>query len=159
MSIPTRLSSYLDQHGVPYEICPHRLSRCSDETARSAHIPPHQLAKSVILEDDDGYVMAVVPGDRNVQVGQLARLLGRRQLRLSDEASIARVFDDCHRGAVPALGMAWGVETIVDDELDGGDVVYVEAGDHESLLRIGSAQFQALMRPARHGHFAGARTH
>lgn len=158
MSIPTRLSTYLDQRGAVYEICPHARSRSSPETARAAHVPPHQLAKSVVVEDDDGTrLVAVVPGDRSVLLGPLARLLDRKHLRLSDEDDIASLFADCDRGAVPALGMAWGVETVVDDELEASDVVYLEAGDHERLLRLSRAQFHELMRDARHGHFCGDR--
>lgn len=159
MSIPSRLSSYLDERGARYEVYSHELSRSSAETARSAHVPPHQLAKSVIVEDDNGVVMAVVPADRSVQLAQLERLLERRNLRLADEASVASMFADCERGAVPGLGMAWGVETVVDDELEAGEVVYVEAGDHESLLRLSQDQFRELMRPARHGHFCAERFH
>ena len=63
------------------------------------------------------------------------------------------LFDGCERGALPPVGMAWGIETVVDEELDAKDVVYMEAGDHERLLRMSGAQFQALMRGATHGHF------
>ena len=75
MSIPSRLASYLDQRGARYEICAHEPSHSSAETARAAHVPPHQLAKSVILEDDAGCVMAVVPADKFVMLGHLAQLL------------------------------------------------------------------------------------
>jgi Ala-tRNA(Pro) deacylase len=159
MSIPARLSSYLDQRGTRYEILMHKHSRCSAETARVAEIPPHQLAKPVIVEDDTGFVMAVVPGDRNVLLGQLSRLLDRKHLRLADATRVATMFTDCDRGAVPALGMAWGVETVVDDELEARPVVYVEAGDHERLLRLSHDQFHALMLAARHGRFCGERIH
>lgn len=159
MSIPRRLSSYLDAHGAHYEVCLHAHSRSSPETARTAHIPPHQLAKSVIVEDDAGCVLAVVPANRNVLLGQLARQLGRRHLRLADEARVSALFADCEPGAVPALGMAWGIETVVDDELDAKPVVCVEAGDHECLLRLAHDEFHALMLAARHGRFSGARIH
>ena len=158
MSIPSRLSDYLDQRGARYEVRMHQHSRCSPETARTAHIPPHQLAKSVVVEDDDGNrVVAVLPGDRSLMLGPLSRLLGRPHLRLADERSIAALFDDCDVGAVPAFGMAWNLETVVDDELAGCDAVYVEAGDHERLLRLSQQQFGELMRDARHGHFSGQR--
>jgi len=158
MSIPTRLSSYLDQCGARYELCLHEHSRSSPETARCAHITPHQLAKSVVVEDESGArIVAVVPGDKSVQLGALSRLLDRRHLRLSDEACIASLFEDCDRGAVPALGMAWGVETVVDDELETNDTVYIEAGDHEHLLRLSRQQFRELMHEARHGRFCGER--
>jgi Ala-tRNA(Pro) deacylase len=153
MSISPRLSSYLSQCGARFEVCPHPRTSTSMQTARVAHVPEHQLAKSVILEDDDGCVMAVVPGDARVRVGELSRLLGRPFLHLADEPRIAQLFDDCRPGAVPALGMAWGVETVVDDDLDENAEVYVEGGDHESLLRMSGDQFNLLMRGVRHGHF------
>ena len=159
MSIPVRLTTYLDQLGAHVEIRAHRHSHSSAETARTARIPPHQLAKSVILEDDAGCVMAVVPGDKTVMLGELARLLGRRNLRLSDEVRISALFDDCDRGAVPPVGMAWGIETIFDDELSVCDVVYAEAGDHEHLLCLSHQQFQGLMGAARHGHFCKLPAH
>ena len=159
MSIPTRLSDYLDQRSVQYEVCTHSHSHTSAETSRLAHIPSSQLAKSVIVEDDAGCVMAVVPANRNVLIGRLSRVLERQHLRLADEARIAALFVDCDRGAVPALGMVWGVETVLDDELLTRPVVYVEAGDHERLLRLSHDQFHELMMAARHGRFCGDRLH
>jgi Ala-tRNA(Pro) deacylase len=159
MPIPSRLTQYLDQRGARYEVFEHEHSRSSAQTARSAHVPPHQLAKSVILEDDAGCVMAVLPADRNVRLGLVSRLLDRQSLRLADEARIVSLFADCDRGAVPALGMAWGVETVVDDEIEASEVIYIEGGDHEQLLRMSRAQFRELMQEARHGHFCGSRIH
>ena len=159
MSIPSRLSSYLEQRGLLYEVCTHQHSRTSAQTARTANVPAHELAKPVIVEDDAGCVMAVVPADRKLRLGELSRLLGRKQLRLADEDRIAGLFTDCERGAVPALGMAWGVDTVVDEELESSAMVYVEVGDHERLLRLSHDQFHALMLGARHGQFCAAPVH
>jgi Ala-tRNA(Pro) deacylase len=120
-----------------------------------AHIPPHQLAKSVIVEDDAGWAMAVLPADRVVKLGRLSRVLDRKRLRLAEEDSVAALFADCDRGAVPTVGMAWGIETIVDDELEASEFVYMEGGDHEHLVRMSRDQFHELMRSARHGQFCG----
>lgn len=159
MFIPARLTAYLQAHDVSYDICHHRHSRGSLETAHAAHVPPHQLAKAVLLEDEAGCVMAVVAADRYVRLGRLSQLLERRHLRLADDDRIAALFPDCEPGAVPALGMAWGMETVVDSELEAREVVYLECGDHERLLKLAQAQFQALMRPARHGQFSDLRIH
>ena len=159
MSIPSRLTNYLDQRGTRYEVRMHKHSRSSAETARAAQVPPHQLAKSVIVEDEAGCVMVVLPADRNVMLGELSRLLDRKHLRLADETRIASIFADCDRGAVPALGMPWGVPTVIDDELEANDFVYIESGDHEQLLRLSSDQFHELMLAAQHGHFCGERVH
>jgi len=157
--ISMRLSQYFAQRGVHYEVSEHRLSRCSAQTARVAHVPPRLVAKSVILEDDGGIVMAVIPADCCVMVGRLASLLGRRELHLADENRIAAVFGDCDRGAVPPVGMAWGIETVVDEELERRDVVYLEGGDHRRLLKMPAKQFAALMSTALHGSFSKSPLH
>lgn len=159
MSLPSRLSSYLERCGTHYELCAHEPTHSSAETARSAHVMPHQLAKSVILEDDLGCVMAVVPADKSVLVDEVAQMLGREGLHLSSEDRIASVFEDCERGAVPPVGMAWGLETIVDDELEANDIVYLEGGDHELLLRLPHEEFHRLMTEARHGHICKPTMH
>jgi Ala-tRNA(Pro) deacylase len=90
MSIPSRLSSYLDQRGARYEICAHELSHSSAETARAAHVLPHQLAKSVILEVDTGCVMAVVPADKIRRRRNSGDPEGRRNTQLSIRKSWPR---------------------------------------------------------------------
>lgn len=159
MTIPSRLSTYLEERGVRYEVCDHLHSHTSAQSARTANVPAHELAKSVIVEDDDGCLMAVLPADRKVRLGELSRLLGRKNLRLAEESRVAELFGDCERGAVPALGMAWGVETVVDDELESSPTVYIEGGDHERLLRLSHDQFHALMATARHGQFCAEPMH
>ena len=154
MSISATLSNYLKQSGARYDICAHPHSRTSAETARVAHVPERLLAKSVMLEDDDGILIAVVPADSRVRLSALARLLGRSRLRLCDESTVRATFTDCDPGAVPAFGMAWGIETAVDDELVHNSDVYVESGDHEQLLHMSRGQFSDLMTHARHGHFS-----
>lgn len=154
MSIPSHLTSYLDQRGARYEISMHGHSHSSLETARCANVSPGQLAKSVILEDETGCVMAVIPADKIIMLGEFSRFVGRHRLKLAGEARIAALFDDCDPGAIPPVGMAWGLPTIVDDELETNDVVFMEGGDHERLLRMSHEQFHALMRAQPHGSFS-----
>ncbi|MEJ6000510.1 aminoacyl-tRNA deacylase [Paucibacter soli] len=159
MSIPTRLTDYLAQQGSRFEVCMHRYSHSSAETARSAHVRPAQLAKSVLLEDERGYLLAVLPADKLVMLGELSALLDRRGLHLADEDSISTLLPDCEPGALPAVGMAWGIETVVDEELEDNPVVYVEGGDHERLLKMSREQFHTLMSAAHHGRFCRVSWH
>ncbi|MGA8293885.1 MAG: hypothetical protein WB820_15595 [Rhodoplanes sp.] len=43
---------------------------------------------------------------------------------------------------------------IVDDSIDGRSDVYLEAGDHETLVRLSHLQFAKLTADARHGRFS-----
>ncbi len=152
MAIANRVADYMRQRELSYDVVAHPHSRSSMETAELAHVPGSRLAKSVILEDDDGYVMAVLPSTRHVRLGKLSREMNRR-LHLASESQLAGIFIDCERGAVPPLGLAYGMPTIMDDTLGDQPEIYFEAGDHESLIRMSRDQFMMLMEHVGHGRF------
>jgi len=153
MAIAITLQNFLASKGAQYEVLFHAPTMTSRQIARAAHVPAGCVVKSVILEDEHGFLMAVVPADCKVSVGDLDRQL-RRHLRLATEGEIARLFADCERGAVPALGPAYGMETVVDDALESASEVYFEAGDHKALVHMRGEQFADLMRDAGHSRFA-----
>ncbi len=153
MGIARTVRNYLEQHRVPYDVIPHARTHCSMETAAAAHVPGDNLAKSIILKDDTGYVMAIVPSTHRLELGQLHRAL-HRPVGLATEGEIALLFRDCDFGAVPALGPAYGVMTLMDDSLMERPEIYFEAGDHEELIRVDGDQFAHLMSDAYHGRFS-----
>jgi Ala-tRNA(Pro) deacylase len=98
----------------------------------------------VILEDDLGYVMVVLPSNRQVNLGELHRQLNRN-LGLATESELGSLFTDCETGALPAMGPAYGLETVVDDLLAEQPDIYFEAGDHEQLIHVSAEAFQMLL--------------
>lgn len=153
MPIAKTVTDYLQKHRVPYSVVPHVRTYSSKDSAQRAHVRPERLAKAVVLIGRGGYVMVVVPGDRHVEVHALSHKLGR-ELALVPETSLAPLFKDCAPGAIPPIGPAYGMETIVDDSLVGQPEVYFEAGDHEELIRVDGEQFLRLLSEARHGQFS-----
>src|SRR5689334_20730729 len=104
MAIASTIHQYMTEHGVPYEVMTHARSNSSMETAELARVPGGRLAKSVILEDEEGFVMAVLPCTHHVKLGKLSRSLNRH-LHLATEDELPALFTDCERGAVPPLGL------------------------------------------------------
>lgn len=153
MAIARRLQWYLDAKGVRYDVLPHPHSSSSLETARHAHVPPDNLAKAVLLEDERGYVMAVLPASRRISLPDLEEQL-ERHLELASEDELSQLFRDCEVGAVPPVGSAYGIPTVVDDSLMNAPDVYFEAGDHEDLVHVRGLEFLTLMMGARHGRFS-----
>jgi Ala-tRNA(Pro) deacylase len=153
MAIAKTLENYLHQQGIDFEIVNHPRTVSSMKTAESAHIPGSQLAKTVVLEDDKGYVMVVLPATHYVKLRTLNEQL-HRDLRFAREEELSDLFTDCDLGAIPPVGQAYGIETWVDDSLTTQPDVYVEAGDHQELLRLSATRFQTMMASAHHGHFS-----
>ena len=60
------------------------------------------------------------------------------------------LFPDCENGAVPAVGAAYGLSSIIDDSLDDVDDIYFEGGDHKTLVHISGSQFCELTKKSLH---------
>lgn len=153
MAVSSSLREYLDAQGVQYEIVEHPRSVTAPRIAAAAHVPGARLAKSVLLEDEQGYVMAVVPSTHRVDLARMHRHT-HRMLGLAVEEEIAQLFRDCDPGAIPAVGAAYGIKTVVDDSLRDQPDVYFEAGDHEALVHVDQRQFNSLMSGADHGQIS-----
>ena len=152
MAIAITLQEYLDKSGIEYDVLPHAHTETSLDTAQKTHIPPEQVAKSVILEDENGYLMAVIPASHHIELGQLSRQLERR-LGLATEDELSDLFGDCDLGAVPPIGEAYHMEVVMDDSLEKCPDVYFEAGNHTDLIHVRGPAFLQLMQHAHHGHF------
>ena len=122
-------------------------------TAEAAHIPGDRLAKGVVLRRNGDYLLAVVPASHHLHLSDLRTELGD-QVAMANEAEINRLFGDCAHGAIPAVGKCYGLNMIVDDSMEAQPEIYIEAGDHETLLQLTRAQFARLTADALHGRFS-----
>ena len=155
MTIAATLENYLKNQEIKFQLEIHPYSSYSQETAEKAHVHGDALAKGVLVKDDDGYLLVVLPADYVVELGSLKKLLGQ-EVELVDESSLGEVFADCELGAVPPIGMAYGVKTMWDPNSSLGkqNEVFFEAGDHRSLVKVSGTQFHELMAPAERGQFS-----
>jgi Ala-tRNA(Pro) deacylase len=147
------LQDCLRSKGSQYEIVHHPYSHSSIETAAAARIPGDRLAKTVLLEDEHGYVAAVLPSTYAVRLSELWAQTGRH-LVLAKEVELRKLFKDCDAGALPPVCTAYGMYTYLDESLAQQPDVYFEAGDHEALIHMGTKQFLDLMDRAERARFA-----
>src|SRR5258706_4010270 len=153
MATAMTLEQYLDSRHIPFDLVSHKRSHSSMESAHAARIEPRQLAKAVILSAAGRYLMAVTSADRHVHLGDVRRQLGC-DVGMATEAEVNELFADCARGAVPALGIAYGLEVLWDEHLEHAPELYFEAGDHEHLIAMRTREFLELMGDCRHGNFS-----
>jgi Ala-tRNA(Pro) deacylase len=150
MAIAIKLKQYLDNEHVNYEIIRHPYAGTSMFVAQTAHISGEKIAKGVLLHDGEGYILAIVPATHKVHLGKLNKKF-KRYLSLADENEIHDLFDDCSIGAIPPLGKAYNVDVVYDNTFKKRDDIYLEAGDHTSLVHMSKADFRKLLDEAPHG--------
>jgi Ala-tRNA(Pro) deacylase len=149
MAIAMTLRSFLEDHNVHYDTVSHTHTESAMDSAKSAHIPPHQMAKAVVLEDGSGYIVSVLPSNNRLNLGWVNEEL-QRDLRLATEPELRKLFKDCEMGAIPALCEAYGLDVIWDDQLKHASDIYIEAGDHEHLIHLKGEDFRELMAKLPH---------
>ena len=155
MYLSHTVTGFMDRRDVDYDTIGHPHCFTSGESAEQAHLPRGRVAKGVLFCDEDDYVLAVVPASARVDQKALRAILGQKHLELADEDEVALLFPDCELGAIPVVGQAFGVGTVVYDSLLEQDDVYFEGGDHEHLVHVSGQAFQRLMAGAPHGNISG----
>ncbi|GAA4650033.1 aminoacyl-tRNA deacylase [Kistimonas scapharcae] len=144
MSISPQLETFLAENCTNYEVVSHPYSERAANTARSACIPDRTMAKAVVLKDGTGYVMAVMPSRNRLMLAWLNMRLDRN-LKLVQETTLQDLFPDCQPGAIPAMGIAYGMKTVWDDALNTVADIYIEGGNHRELIHMHRNEFQKLM--------------
>lgn len=158
MAVSTNIRNYLRQCGTAYDEIPHSRTFAMTMAAQSAHVSGNCVAKGVVMRAGDDYLLAVLPAPKHVDVSRLCHALGR-DVRLIDEAEAAMNFPDCEFGAIPPVGAAYGLQTIVDDSMLAGDMaddqdIFFEGGDHRTLVAIDAADWRRMMASEPHCAFA-----
>ncbi|MEW5248990.1 aminoacyl-tRNA deacylase [Microbulbifer discodermiae] len=144
MTIAARLSQYLNDQSVDYRLIQHPHSHTSRESAHAAQVREDRVAKAVLLRDDEGYVMAVIPASSSLDMRAVHDETGRNGLQMVAESELGPLFPDCELGALPPLGQAYGITTLLDSGLSRCETIYFEAGDHEELVAMDGPQFTQL---------------
>ena len=153
MPIAPTLHKYLAAENIQYDEIPHVLTMTSARTAQACHVPGDRFAKAIVLRRDGGYMLAVLPASHHLKLSDLKERLGD-DINMASEHEINELFMDCAHGAVPAAGKCYGLDLIVEESIQKEPEIYMEAGDHETLLHMSRAQFARLTADAMHGRFS-----
>jgi Ala-tRNA(Pro) deacylase len=132
----TALIEKLDERGAEYELLPHRHTETAAAEARVLGVPPEWTAKTVILRVPTGFVRAIVPASRRVDLARVRSVLGVEDVALATEQELVGAYPGFELGAVPPFDTSYAAEVVVDLHLCAADHVVFEAGTHEESIRM-----------------------
>jgi Ala-tRNA(Pro) deacylase len=148
-----KLDELLTNRKISFERLHHRPAYTAQRVAQILHVPGQELAKTVLLRTDEGYVMTVLPANQQVDLEQVRQCLGVAWVELASESEMERIFPDCERGAMPPFGSIYHLQTLVDESLAEDEQIVFEAQSHEEAIRMNYRDYEAVENPRR-GHFA-----
>jgi len=142
-----RLKDILDRNGIRYVLISHSRAYTAAAIAAITHIPGRELAKTVMVEVDGNLAMAVVPASRHLDLKALQTLLGAKRVSLVTEGEFKDRFPDCEVGAMPPMGILYGLPVYVDEVLTHDLEIAFNAGSHRELVKMAYKDYEQLQHP------------
>ena len=155
----TNATRHLDGLGIPYELREYTVDEedlGAIKVAAQIGLPAGQVFKTLVARGDiSGVLLAVVPGDRELDLKALARLSGNRTMELVS-VSLLRQLTGYVRGGVTAFACKRRYPVYVDASMSRHGVVAVSAGVRGTqillapgdYLRAASATLGSISRSA-----------
>jgi len=136
-----------DQH-VAFETLVHPPAYSAQRRAHYLRLSGKQVVKNVLLQGPGGYVLAILPATRRIDLARVAAHLGG-PVRLASEDEITERFANCEWGVTAPLGTVYGLPTLLDDSLSPDSTLVFELQFRAESVRLSCQAFETLEHPQR----------
>ena len=146
-----RLVELLDRHGATYRVVDHDPEgRTEIVTALRGH-PLAAAAKCMVVmvkvdKKQRRHVLAVVPGDRHVDLGAIKALYGGRYAGFADTATAERL-SGCDTGTILPFTWADDLDLVVDPALYDHDTIWFNAARLDRSIALAAADHRRIATP------------
>jgi Ala-tRNA(Pro) deacylase len=137
------VTEHLEQRGSAFELLPHRQAYTSTDEARALGIDAGEVLKTLAVRSGPGYVLAVIPASRRLDLHLVREALADHQARLASEEELGRDFAGYQLGALPPLGALLGSQLFIDPEVLEHEIVVFAAGTQTESVRMGTRELFA----------------
>jgi len=149
----TNAARLLDQMGIHYELREYEVDPndlAAETVAAKIGLPPEQVFKTLVARgegktiegknDRDRIVMAVIPGDQELNLKALAAAAGEKKIQLVPVKEL-HALTGYIRGGVTALAAKRDFPVYVDETIELFDVVSISAGVRGLQILIAPADY------------------
>ncbi len=131
MAQKTNAPRLLDGVGIHYELREYEVDPddlAAETVAAKIGLPPEQVFKTLVARGDrNGIVMAVIPGDQELNLKALAAVAGERKIQLVPVKEL-QTLTGYIRGGVTALAAKRDFPVYMDETIELFDVISISAG-------------------------------
>nr|WBO81107.1 YbaK/prolyl-tRNA synthetase associated domain-containing protein [Streptomyces sp. SBE_14.2] len=145
------LIALLDAAGVDYRLLDHAPEGATDAVSALRGHPPSRAAKCIVLRvkvdrRTTRHVLAVVPGDRRVDLDAVRELYGARYAGFSDPATAERLAYTVP-GTVLPFSFDPDLEVVADPEVVSRPELYFNAARLDRSLCLSGTDYERLANP------------
>lgn len=139
----TNAARLLDKAGIAYSLIPYEVDEnnlAAGHVAESLGEPVGRVFKTLVLHGDrSGYIVCVVPGDREVNLKALAKASGNKKVEMIPMKDLLSVTGYIRGGCSP-IGMKKKFPTFLNDTALNFDTIFISAGVRGLQLQIPPAE-------------------
>jgi Cys-tRNA(Pro)/Cys-tRNA(Cys) deacylase len=148
----TNAARLLDQMAIHYELREYEVDPddlAAETVAAKIGLPPEQVFKTLVARGErNGIVMAVTPGDQDLNLKALAATAGERKIQLVPVREL-QTLTGYIRGGVTALAAKRDFPVFVDETIELFDVVSISAGVRGTQILISPADYLRAIKGRR----------
>lgn len=151
-SVFERLSRFLTEQGVPFDVLRHAAVFTSEEAAAIRGTTLASGAKALVCKTDDQFVLFVLPANRRLSSKLVRKNTGVKSLRFATREEVEQL-TRLAPGSIPPFGSLFNLPTWCDAGLAAEPRINFNAGDHSISISLTYADY-AQAEQLRIGLFA-----
>ncbi|MFZ3100190.1 MAG: YbaK/EbsC family protein [Minisyncoccales bacterium] len=157
IKVPKKVAGVLAEVGAKYELIGHRTVYTAFDKAATLKIKPGEIAKVLVIKVDGKPAMAVIGGDRNLDMDKLIKLSKAKKIDFAKEKIIGQTFKGIDPGAIPPFAGLWNVKVFCDKKLLEAPKIILPSGSYEASLKITSGGLKKINPEIIIGNFSASR--
>lgn len=136
----------LDKNNIKYDLIEHEPVFTSGQAAKVRNEPLRQGAKSLLLKTKNGFLLAVLPGDKKLCSKKLRKNCFIKDFRFAYPEEVKTIMG-CEIGACYPFGNILNLRTIVDKTLAENEFIALNPGVHNKSIKMKYKDYYALVKP------------
>lgn len=144
----TPITEKLDQLHIDYTVKPHSQPvYTSEDAARERGVRLSQIVKTMLLIDrNENMVVAVLPGDKKLNLKKLKKLMGVKDLKFLDRETVEQRLGLVAGAIAPIADFFSGVPLFVDPAVFEEDFVDISSGDPRAGVELTKETLRLLLK-------------
>tara|TARA_Y100000310_G_scaffold340847_1_gene438020 strand:- start:401 stop:2611 length:2211 start_codon:yes stop_codon:yes gene_type:complete len=146
-----QIKEMLLKEKIDFKLMEHEPVFTCKQAAKVRGTPLKEGAKALVLKSNKDYIMAVLPGDKEIDIDKLKAVVKVNKLELANPQDV-KMMTGCGIGSVPPFGNLFDMEMYVDKSLKDNKMVDFNAGSHTTSIKMHCKAYIELVR-AKEGEF------
>lgn len=135
---------FLKERRLPFEVVAYEhIEKGAEFAARTTGFPLERTVKTLVVSaGPQGNILVLVPGDRQLDLKRLARVLAAKKASLAD-AQTAERLTGYHVGGISPFGSRQALPVVMDQIILAAEEVLINAGQRGVMLKMSPSDIQA----------------